>query len=199
MQRGKLTLLLLLNLGLLGSATSSGSTASSSGGGGTATRADVREKVLHILALKSLQCNKCPSQSTCPIPISVRPIANSCVCCLGLRTLANNEAQIGSTSTTLAALMRVEILSAWGFECQLSAARGGSAPAHLRSGPRGRGRFAYGDLNTVVGEDQRRVGSGQLSVRHFDCGCRGARCCDSKGLLTWDVQTELEIRERENN
>lgn len=61
------------------------------------------------------------------------------------------------------------------------------------------GSFAYGDLNTVVGEDQRRVGSGQLSVRHFDCGCRGARCCDSKGLLTWDVQTELEIRERENN
>lgn len=61
------------------------------------------------------------------------------------------------------------------------------------------GVVAYGDLNTVVGEDQRRVGSGQLSVRHFDCICRGARCCDSKGLLTWDVETELEIRERENN
>ena len=140
-QRGKLTLLLLLDLRLLGSATSSGSTTSSSGSGGTATRADGREQVLHILALKSLQCNKCPSQSTYPIPISARPIPNSCAYLLGLRTLANNEAQMGSTSATLAALMRVEILSACGFECQLSAARGGLAPAHLRSGPRGRGRL----------------------------------------------------------
>ena len=52
----KLTLL----LGLLGSATSSSSTASRGGSSGTATSADGREKVLHVLALKSLQCNNVP-------------------------------------------------------------------------------------------------------------------------------------------
>jgi hypothetical protein len=56
----KLTLLLGLLLGLLGSATSSSSTASRGGSSGTATSADGREKVLHVLALKSLQCNNVP-------------------------------------------------------------------------------------------------------------------------------------------
>lgn len=54
--REELTLLLGLLLDLLSSTASSGSSAASGGGSGAATRADRREKVLHILALKSLQC-----------------------------------------------------------------------------------------------------------------------------------------------
>ena len=50
----KLTLLLGLLLGLLDSATSSSSTASRGGSSGTTAGADGREKVLHVLALKSL-------------------------------------------------------------------------------------------------------------------------------------------------
>ena len=82
-RESKLTLNLLL-LGLLsgGSATSS-STAGRGGGSGTTALADGGEEVLHVLALKSLQCNK-------KVPVS-RPvrfrfsssdrelIANSCM------------------------------------------------------------------------------------------------------------------------
>lgn len=58
--RGELTLLLGLLLGLLSSTASSGSSTASGGGSGATTRADVREKVLHVLALKSLQCKNVP-------------------------------------------------------------------------------------------------------------------------------------------
>jgi len=50
----RLTLNLLLNLGLLSAASSSSSTTRSSGGGTTTTGADVGKKVLHVLALESL-------------------------------------------------------------------------------------------------------------------------------------------------
>ena len=56
--REELTLLLGLLLGLLRSGTASGSSSASRGGSGTTARADGREKVLHVLALKSLYPRK---------------------------------------------------------------------------------------------------------------------------------------------
>ena len=119
----KLTLLLGLLLDLLGGSGAASSSTSARGGSSTATRADSGEQVLHVLALESLQCNKSVPVSQPARPDSPRVRSQTRGVSSVLRTLANNEAQIRSTSTMLAALMRVEILSAWrGIHRQLSAA-----------------------------------------------------------------------------
>jgi hypothetical protein len=89
-----------------------------------------------------------------------------------LHTLAKSEAQIGSTSATLAALMRVEILSAYSQSC----CQHDIPPMRpVRVGVIARSRayvefrwLSYGDLEAIVGEDKRRVRRCQLSGRHLE-------------------------------
>ena len=116
----QLTLLLGLLLGLLSRSTAGSSTASSSGGSGTTPGADVGKKLLHVLALESLSSCENPSQlqtfllldaahRACAQPC---PSSSNVVILVVSRTLAKSDAQIGSTSATLAALMSVLSLSA---------------------------------------------------------------------------------------
>ncbi len=78
---------------------------------------------------------------------------------------------MGSTSIIPAALMRVCILSACVQFIPVSNRFRGSSNffSLLRNiAPRGR-RGTHRDLDTVVGEDQRRVGSCELCSRHCEC------------------------------
>lgn len=115
------------------------------------------------------------------------------------RTLAKREAQIGSTSAMLAALMRVVSLSAW--ERILSVNLVYPSPialAQLRIVGRNPawGRIgencwilAYGDLDTIIGEDKRRVGRCELCGRHCDDVCDLSRAKVlrlERGFLSWE-------------
>jgi hypothetical protein len=100
------TLLLGLLLGLLSSGTTSGSTTGSGGASGTTSRANVHEKVLDVLALESLKSEV--SYRACD-GMTLKSIRRG----YSFRTLAKMEVQIGSTSSMLAALMRVCSLSAY--------------------------------------------------------------------------------------
>jgi len=68
---------------------------------------------------------------------------------------------MGSTSSILAALMRV---------CNLSAyVQSVTYPAIISTNPQGPvGGVSYSDLDTVIGEDQSRVGGCELGVRHCE-------------------------------
>jgi hypothetical protein len=111
---GKLTLLLGLLLGLLSTTTTGSSTTGSRGSGGTATGADVGKKILHVLALESLW----ESPSAHRLFAMGNRVARCSASFAGsdrdYRTLAKSEAQMGSTSSTPAALMMEVILSACG-------------------------------------------------------------------------------------
>ena len=76
------------------------------------------------------------------------------------RALANRDAQIGSTSVTLAALTRVWSLSA----CKIVASSARRVPW---DGEGVRYSAANSNLDTVIGEDEGCVGGGKLRVRHF--------------------------------
>jgi len=91
------TLFLLLLLLIYRCVTASRGSGATGSGGGTATRADVQEQVLDVLALKSLF----HIRSVFPYPTAHF-----------VRTLANRDVHIGSTSSILAALMSNWSLSA---------------------------------------------------------------------------------------
>jgi hypothetical protein len=141
------TLLLLLLSWRIG--TASGGTTSTTGGscwGSTATRADVQEQILDILALESLP--------------NIR-IRVSWGFYRGVRTLAKRVVQMGSTSSIFAALMSDWSLSAWHALVILPTPNGGES---------------YGDVDTVIREDESGVGGCELRGRHCDVGrdeCRG--------------------------
>lgn len=79
---------------------------------------------------------------------------------------------MGSTSSTLAALIRVCSLSA----CIASSQRPSSTATA--------GQFStYGDLDAIVGEDQRRVGRSELGVRHCEVGVVVLKCLHERSLL----------------
>lgn len=83
------------------------------------------------------------------------------------RTLANREVQMGSMSTP-AALMTVCSLSAcYIIKNQMSAGTPSLVGSDLRQS-RKFGDCSYGDLNTLIGEDEGGVGRCQLSGRHFE-------------------------------
>jgi len=86
---------------------------------------------------------------------------------------------MGSTSTTLAALMRVLILSAcvqnerlaWPIPnpTKFPASSYCAAAVAFRRWLQLR-VIAYGDLDAIIGEDERRIGRCQLSGRHLEYG-----------------------------
>jgi hypothetical protein len=140
--------LLLLSWRISTASSGAGSTTRGSCWGSTATRADVQEQVLDILALESL-----PN-----IRIQVSRGVYS-----GVRTLAKRVVQMGSTSSIFAALMSDWSLSAWHVLVSLPA-------------PKSNCRGSYGDVDTVIREDESGVGGCELRGRHCDVGrdeCRG--------------------------
>ena len=105
------TLSLLLSGGGLVSSGSTTSTAGSGGGSGTTTGTDVQEEVLDVLALKSLCGVVCQKME-----ISILNLSHSGSVC----TLAKRVVQMGSTSATFAAPMRVWSFSACGIMSESS-------------------------------------------------------------------------------
>jgi hypothetical protein len=135
-----LLLLLLSSWGISGSGvTTGGGTTSSSSGGGTTTT-DVQEHVLEVLAIEGL------GEECAPDGLDIRDLGGSDE---GLELV-----RLQGKRLLVRVLVRVCILCAFA-----NAAIGFRSFAIVEE-------LTYGDLNTVIGEDEGGVGSGELRVRH---------------------------------
>lgn len=180
--------LLLLSSSLGGGSGTTGSSTANGSGGSTTAGADVGQEVLDVLALKSLKKKKSQrkrlSRSRGPFHYHIRLLRKGGP----VFTLAKREVQMGSTSATLAAPMRVWIFSAYNrrktmyqpsslfamqFRCdsEFSSSFRAILPQLFllipcRRFSRDSWTNTYGDLDAIIGEDEGGVGASELGSRH---------------------------------